>query len=74
MGIAIALILGGSAIGLQIQAMNGYTKLFSDPRPAPFVIPPRTAEPDAGEVCKTKEDCVDCKKRPEAPEWWNDKK
>ena len=35
---------------------------------------PVTLKKPTEEVCKTKEDCVDCKKRPEAPEWWTEKK
>jgi hypothetical protein len=67
----MAIILGGSAIALQIQTMNGYTRMIAGERPyselpGPVILPKETAE-----VCKTKEDCVDCKKRPEAPEWWN---
>jgi hypothetical protein len=73
-GIAIALILGASAVGLQMQAMNGYTKIWSEPRFAPIPKPAAIPSKPSPEVCKTKEDCVDCKKRPEAPDWWTDKK
>lgn len=63
-------MLGAAAAGMQYNALRGYNQVMigsaSDPTsPAPIIDLPEQAE-----VCKTKEDCVDCKKRPEAPEWW----
>lgn len=69
-GVTMALILGGVAAAMQWQAMSGYAKLVNDPAPSSPLPPLPVIEPIDPEVCRTKADCVDCKKRPEAPDWW----
>ena len=55
---------------MQYQAMSGYASLVNDPRPSQPLPPLPTLDKAKAEVCATKEECMDCKKRPEAPEWW----
>jgi hypothetical protein len=60
---------------MQMNSMSGYTKVmnqsYKDSVPSAGDLKAATTSKD--DVCIKKEDCVECK-RPQAPEWWTDKK